>query len=169
MQNHPDKETETTTTTTTNKQQTITTKDNATNNTDTATTDAPKTPFPPPPPSSPPSPPQVEPTRVKDREADDGGDGGKKEENGVKKENDGGKKEDDGKSFRGRLTSIHEFFKFFYIENKQLQWQSLIGPGHDAETNDSSVTHLWYIFILSFITVCSFLAASGLIQPYLAR
>ena len=68
---------------------------------------------------------------------------------------------------RKRLISIHQFFKYFYIEQKHSQWQSLIGPGH-AESNDSSVTHLWYIFILSFIPVCSFLASSGLIKPYLA-
>lgn len=73
-----------------------------------------------------------------------------------------------GGAFRKRLLSVHKFFKYFYVEHKHSQWQSLIGPGHDSETNDSSVTHLWYIFILSFIPVCSFLAASGLIQPYLA-
>lgn len=73
-----------------------------------------------------------------------------------------------GGKFRKRLVSIHKFFKYFYIEQKYTQWQSLIGPG-DVESNDSSITHLWYIFILSFIPVCSFLASSGLIKPYLAN
>ncbi|XP_066923160.1 uncharacterized protein [Clytia hemisphaerica] len=76
-------------------------------------------------------------------------------------------KEDDGFPFRKRLSSFRTFLTHFYVEQKENPFQALIGPG-PGNTQSFWLTHLWYIFILSFIPVCSLLSTVGFIQPYLA-
>ena len=76
-------------------------------------------------------------------------------------------KDDDGFPFRKRLSSFRTFLTHFYVEQKENPFQALIGPG-PGNAQSFWLTHLWYIFILSFIPVCSLLSTVGFIQPYLA-
>ena len=74
---------------------------------------------------------------------------------------------EDNYPFRKRLSSFRTFLTHFYVEQRENPFQSLIGPGpENAET--FWLTHLWYIFILTFIPVCGVLSTIGFIQPYLA-
>ena len=77
------------------------------------------------------------------------------------------KKTKDDFPFRRRLSSFRTFLTHFYVEQKENPFQALIGPGPE-NTQTFWLTHLWYIFILTFIPVCSLLSTAGFIQPYLA-
>ena len=77
------------------------------------------------------------------------------------------KKKKEDFPFRRRLSSFRTFLTHFYVEQKENPFQALIGPGSD-NTQTFWLTHLWYIFILTFIPVCSLLSTAGFIQPYLA-
>ena len=77
------------------------------------------------------------------------------------------KKKSDDFPFRRRLSSFRTFLTHFYVEQKENPFQALIGPGPE-NTQTFWLTHLWYIFILTFIPVCSLLSTAGFIQPYLA-
>ena len=68
--------------------------------------------------------------------------------------------------FRRRLSSFRTFLTHFYVEQKENPFQALIGPG-PGNTQTFWLTHLWYVFILTFIPVCSFLSTAGFVQPYL--
>ena len=71
------------------------------------------------------------------------------------------------KGFKTNFDSLRTFLHCFYKELKKSPWSSLIGPG-GLQENDFTLPHLWYIFILSFIPVCSLLTNVGLIRPYIA-
>lgn len=70
-------------------------------------------------------------------------------------------------TLRHRLNSFRSLLNYFYEEQKQTPWQFLIGPAA-SQQNDFTLTHLWYMFILSFIPVCSLLTGLGFLQTYLA-
>ena len=81
----------------------------------------------------------------------------------------GGQKQEEsekGKSILA-LDNLKSYIKLLYQGQKETPWQSLFGPGpkHRASL---VLTHLWYIFILSFIPCCSFLTGLGFLQPYLS-
>lgn len=75
-------------------------------------------------------------------------------------------KKEDSFPYRQRLSSFRTFLTHFYVEQKENPFHALIGPG-PGKTETFWLTHLWYIFILSFIPVCSLLSTIGFIQPYL--
>ncbi|XP_065660571.1 uncharacterized protein LOC105843211 [Hydra vulgaris] len=70
------------------------------------------------------------------------------------------------KTLVSHFESFKTFIKSFCKELRMSPWKSLIGPG-ELHENDFSLVHMWYIFILSFIPVCSLLTNVGLIRPYI--